>query len=332
MKRILVTGGAGFIGSAFVRYQLRRDPDMHIVNYDKLTYAGNLDNLLDVDESRHTFVRGDIADFEAIHAAMKGCDAVVNFAAETHVDRSIQGASEFIDTDVRGVYNIVEAAKQLGTKRVLHVSTDEVYGSIATGSFKESDRLNPRNPYSASKAGGEQMGMAYFHTFGVPVIITRGSNTYGPYQYPEKVLPLFVTNAIDDEPLPLYGDGKNVRDWLYVDDHCSGIDTALRRGIPGEVYNVAGGNERENIVLTRKILELTGKGDDLIKPVQDRPGHDRRYSIDASKLRGLGWKPETSWDDGMARTVRWYQDHEWWWRKIKTGEYLEYYRKQYAGR
>lgn len=332
MKRILVTGGAGFIGSAFVRYQLRRDPEVQIVNFDKLTYAGNLDNLLEVDDSRHTFIRGDIADFDAIRAAMKGCDAVVNFAAETHVDRSIQGASEFIDTDVRGVYNIVEAAKQLGAMRVLHVSTDEVYGSILVGSFKESDRLGPRNPYSASKAGGEQMGMAYFHTFDVPVIITRGSNTYGPYQYPEKVLPLFVTNAIDDGPLPLYGDGKNVRDWLYVDDHCSGIDTALRKGMPGEVYNIAGGNERENIVLTRKILELTGKGDNLIKPVQDRPGHDRRYSIDASKLRGLGWKPETSWDEGMARTVRWYQDHEWWWRKIKTGEYLDYYRKQYAGR
>ncbi|MDQ1256124.1 MAG: dTDP-glucose 4,6-dehydratase [Candidatus Hydrogenedentes bacterium] len=249
MKRIMVTGGAGFIGSNFVRYLLRVYPDMHVVNFDKLTYAGNLDNLKGIVESRYTFVRGDIADADAVHAAVKGCDAVVNFAAETHVDRSILGADAFINTDVRGVYNIVEAAKRHGLQRVLLVSTDEVYGSIDEGSFKETDPARPRNPYSASKAGGELIGLAYFHTFGVPVIVTRGSNTYGPYQYPEKVLPLFVTNAIDGQPLPLYSGGEhNVRDWLYVEDHCSGIDCALRRGIPGEVYNVAGGNERENIV------------------------------------------------------------------------------------
>jgi dTDP-glucose 4,6-dehydratase len=263
---------------------------------------------------------------------MEGCDAVVSFAAETHVDRSILGASEFIDTDVRGVHNIVEAAKALNTHRVLLVSTDEVYGSIAVGSFKETDPIGPRNPYSASKAGGELLGMAYFHTFGVPVIITRGSNTYGPNQYPEKVLPLFVTNAIDDQPLPLYRGGEhNVRDWLYVEDHCSGIDCALRKGGPGEIYNVAGGNERENIVLTRRILEMTGRGEDLIKLVPDRPGHDRRYSIDPSKLRALGWKPKMDWDQGIALTVRWYKENEWWWRKIKTGEYLAYYKKQYGG-
>jgi dTDP-glucose 4,6-dehydratase len=332
MKRILVTGGAGFIGSNYVHYLLGAYPEVRVVNFDKLTYAGNLDNLRGVDESRYTFVRGDIADFEAVRAAMEGCDAVVSFAAETHVDRSILGAAEFIDTDVKGVHNIVEAAKALGTARVLLVSTDEVYGSIAEGSFKETDPIGPRNPYSASKAGGELMGMAYFHTFGVPVIITRGSNTYGPRQYPEKVLPLFVTNAIDDEPLPLYGDGRQVRDWLYVDDHCSGIDTALRKGDPGQVYNVAGGNERENIALTRKILELLGKGENLIKPVTDRPGHDRRYSIDASKLKALGWTPRMDWDEGMARTVQWYRDNEWWWRKIKSGEFREYYLRQYAGR
>jgi dTDP-glucose 4,6-dehydratase len=333
MKRILVTGGAGFIGSHFVRYQLRTYPEAHIVNFDKLTYAGNLDNLLDVDASRYTFVRGDIADAAAIGAAMEGCDAVVSFAAETHVDRSILGASEFIDTDVRGVYNIVEAAKKLGTQRVLLVSTDEVYGSIEVGSFKETDPINPRNPYSASKAGGELLGRAYFHTFGVPVIITRGSNTYGSHQYPEKVLPLFATNAIDNQPLPLYRGGeRNVRDWLYVEDHCSGIDCALRHGGPGEIYNVAGGNERENITLTRRILELTGRGEDLIKLVPDRPGHDRRYSIDPRKLKALGWQPKMDWDTGIALTVRWYQENEWWWRKIKTGEYLEYYRRQYAGR
>lgn len=331
MKRILVTGGAGFIGSHYVRYVLNQHPDVHVVNFDKLTYAGNPDNLRDVDPARYSFVQGDIADAGAIEAAMEGCDAIVNFAAETHVDRSIMGAAIFIDTDVRGVYNIVEAAKRLGTKRVLLVSTDEVYGSIDSGSFRETDKLNPRNPYSASKAGGELLGMSYWHTFGVPVIVTRGSNTYGPNQYPEKVLPLFVTNAIDGLPLPLYKGGENnVRDWLYVDDHCSGIDCALRNGQPGEVYNVAGGNERENITLTRRILQLTGRGDDLIRLVPDRPGHDRRYSIDPAKLQALGWKPRMDWDEGIAQTVKWYQENEWWWRKIKTGEYLNYYRQQYG--
>jgi len=332
MKRILVTGGAGFIGSHFARYQLRTYPDVHIVNFDKLTYAGNLDNLADLDKSRHTFVRGDIADAAAVSSAMEGCDAVVNFAAETHVDRSIQGAAEFIDTDIHGVYNIVEAARRLAVKRVLLVSTDEVYGSIATGSSRETDPVRPRNPYSASKAGGELMGLAHFHTFGVPVIITRGSNTYGPNQYPEKVLPLFVTNAIDGLPLPLYGDGKNVRDWLFVEDHCAGIDCALRHGEPGQIYNIAGGNERENIALTRRILELTGRGEDLIRPVPDRPGHDRRYSIDASKLQALGWAPRMDWDEGIALTVRWYRENEGWWRKIKSGEFLEYYKRQYEHR
>jgi dTDP-glucose 4,6-dehydratase len=331
MKRIMVTGGAGFIGSAFVRWQLANYPDVHIVNVDKLTYAGNLENVAGVDPARHTFIQGDIADKDAMLKAMEGCDAVVNFAAETHVDRSILGAAEFLRTNVDGVWNLAECAKQLGTARVVFVSTDEVYGSIPEGSFKESDPVTPRNPYSAAKAGGELIGMSYFHTFDVPVIITRGSNTYGPHQYPEKVLPLFTTNAIDRQSLPLYKGGEhNVRDWLYVDDHASGIDCALRNGQPGEIYNVAGGNERENIELTRKILELTDRDESLIQWVPDRPGHDRRYSIDATKLKALGWQPAMPWEDGMATTVKWYQENESWWRKIKSGEFKEYYARQYA--
>ncbi len=332
MNRMVVTGGAGFIGSNFIRHQLDTYPGLHIVNFDKLTYAGNLDNLEGIDESRYTFIQGDIADAEAIASAMEGCDTVVNFAADSHVDRSIMGAIDFIATNVNGVHNIVEAAKRHSVGSVLLVSTDEVYGSIEEGAFTEADRICPRNPYSASKAAGELLGMSYFHTFGVPVIVTRGSNTYGPNQYPEKVLPLFTTNAIDNEPLPLYGDGRNVRDWLFVEDHCRGIDRALRFGRPGETYNIGGGNERENIVLTRRILELTGRGENLILPVKDRSGHDRRYAIDSNKLKTLGWQPETDWDEGVALTVRWYQENESWWRPIKSGEFLEYYKKQYADR
>ena len=332
MARYLVTGGAGFIGSAFVRYLLRTYPDLHVVTYDKLTYSGNLDNLRDADPARHTFVQGDIADADAMGAAMEGCDAVVNFAAETHVDRSLMGASDFIRTNVQGVNTLLAAALRTKVGRVLLVSTDEVYGSTDTDSFRETDPMHPRNPYAASKAAGELFGVAYFETYGLPVVITRGSNTYGPYQYPEKVLPLFVTNAIAGEPLPLYGDGRNVRDWLYVDDHCSGIDLALRKGEPGQIYNIAGGNERENIELTQRILELTGRGPDLIKPVADRVGHDRRYSIDSGKLRGIGWAPQMDWDSGIAHTVKWYQDNESWWRPIKSGEFREYYQRQYGGR
>ncbi len=333
MKRIVVTGGAGFIGSNFVRCMLATYPELHIVNFDKLTYAGNLDNLNDLDPARHMFVQGDIADKAAILKAMNGCDAIVNFAAGSHVDRSIMGADDFIDTNVTGVYNICEAARELRTPRVLLVSTDEVYGSIDEGSFTEDDPPRPGNPYSASKAGGELIALAHFNTFGTPITITRGSNTYGPYQYPEKVLPLFVTNAIDGQPLPLYSGGENnVRDWLYVEDHCRGIDLALRKGQAGQIYNIAGGNERRNIVLTRKILDLLGKSEDLIKLVKDRPGHDRRYSISATKLKALGWAPRMDWDQGMALTVQWYRDNEWWWRKIKTGEFLEYYRRQYHDR
>ncbi|MCH7910472.1 MAG: dTDP-glucose 4,6-dehydratase [Candidatus Hydrogenedentes bacterium] len=278
MNRMMVTGAAGFIGSNFVKFQLDRYPDLQIVSFDKLTYAGNLDNLKDLDDARHTFVQGDVADADAVRAAMDGCDVVVHFAADSHVDRSIIEASDFIRTNVSGVHTILEMAREHGLARVLLVSTDEVYGSISEGEFREDDPIHPRNPYSASKASGDMMGIAHFETFGTPVIITRGSNTYGPNQYPEKVLPLFVTNAIDDEPLPLYGDGKNVREWLYVEDHCSGIDCALRKGEPGQIYNVSSGHERQNIELTHRILELLGKGEDLIRRVADRPGHDWRYA------------------------------------------------------
>lgn len=333
MTKICVTGGAGFIGANYVHYKIANDPGVHIVVFDKLTYAGNKDNLKDLPADRYTFVQGDIADKDAISAAMEGCDAIVNFAADTHVDRSIMGATDFIATNVTGVYNICEAAKELGTKRVLLVSTDEVYGSIREGSFKETDPPGPRNPYSASKAGGELVALAHFETFGTPVIITRGSNTYGPYQYPEKVMPLFITNLIEGEKVPLYQGGEhNVRDWLYVEDHASGIDAALLKGEPGQVYNVAGGNERENIVLTHKLLELCGKGEESIRLVPDRPGHDFRYSIDASKLRALGWTPKMDWEEGIAQTVRWYQENPWWWEPIKSGEFKEYYRRQYEER
>jgi len=330
--KMVVTGAAGFIGSNFVRLQLDTYPDVEIVSFDKLTYAGNLENLKGLDESRHTFLQADIADADAVHDAMAGCDAFVNFAADTHVDRSILEASDFIATNVKGVHNILEAAKAHGTERVLLVSTDEVYGSISEGSFTEVDPVGPRNPYSASKAGGDLLAMAYFETFRTPVIVTRGSNTYGPRQYPEKVLPLFVTNAIDDVPVPLYGDGSNVREWLYVDDHCRGIDCALREGQPGQIYNVSSGHERTNLVLTKRILELAGKGESLIQPVTDRPGHDWRYSIDSSKLRSLGWAPEMDWDAGIMSTVQWYLDNEAWWRPIKDGSFREYYERQYADR
>lgn len=329
MKRILVTGGAGFIGAAFVRCQLRQYPDVHVVVLDKLTYSGNLDNLKEADSARYTFVHGDIADPACVAAALSGCDAVVNFAAESHVDRSLEGAADFINTNVAGVNVLLEEALKQGLHRVLLVSTDEVYGSIATGAFKEDAPVNPRNPYAASKAAGELFGMAFHASHQLPVLITRGSNTYGPYQYPEKVLPLFITNALDGHPMPLYGDGRNVRDWLYVDDHCSAIDLVLRQGEPGQIYNIAGGNERENIAVVHKLLELLHAPESLVRPVKDRAGHDRRYAIDAAKVRALGWMPQTSWEAGMAQTVDWYRENEWWWRKIKEGSFKEYYQRLY---
>lgn len=330
MKRILVTGGAGFIGSAFVRYQLRHYSDVYIVVFDKLTYSGNLDNIKEADPERHCFIRGDVAEPQALSSAMNQCEAVVHFAAESHVDRSLCAGAAFIDANVTGVYTVLEQARLHEVSRIVLVSTDEVYGSIDAGSFSEEAPVHPRNPYAASKASGELFGMAFYESYGMPVIITRGSNTYGPYQYLEKVLPLFITNALDGEPLPLYGDGRNVRDWLFVDDHCRGIDCVLRQGEPGQIYNISGGNEKQNIELTHKVIELTGAPATLMQPVKDRLGHDRRYSINDAKLRALGWRPQMNWEEGMACTVRWYQENEWWWRKIKNGSFKEYYQRQYG--
>jgi dTDP-glucose 4,6-dehydratase len=336
MKNILVTGGAGFIGSAFVRHMVEKYPDYNIIVLDKLTYAGNLDNLLTVDdEENYRFERGDIADEAQMQALMEQhqIDTVVNFAAESHVDRSILSPHAFIHTDVVGTYILLEVARRLGVARFHQVSTDEVYGSIPEGHFKEGDPLEPNSPYAASKAGGELMVRAYHVTYGMHTTVTRGSNTFGPYQYPEKLAPFFITEAIDDRPLPLYGDGLQVRDWLHVDDHAAGIDLILHKGAPGELYNIGGENERTNRVVTDLILQTLGKPQSLVKHVEDRPGHDRRYALTNDKLRAdFDWEITRNFEDAMRDTVKWYVENEWWWRKIKTGEYLDFYKQQYADR
>lgn len=336
MKNILVTGGAGFIGSAFVRHMVKQYPDYNIIVLDKLTYAGNLDNLLPVDdEPNYKFERGDIAHEETVQRIMEAyhIDTVVNFAAESHVDRSILDPHAFVHTDVVGVYILLEVCRRLGVNRFHHVSTDEVYGSIPEGFFKEGDALEPNSPYAASKAGGELMLRSYQVTYGLHTTVTRGSNTFGPYQYPEKIAPFFITEALDDKPLPLYGDGLQVRDWLYVDDHAKGIDVVLHQGASGEIYNIGGENEKTNIEVTKFILSTLDKPETLIKYVEDRPGHDRRYALTNDKLRqDFDWSPNTEFDIAMKETIQWYIDNEWWWRKIKTGEYLEFYKRQYGDR
>ena len=335
MKRVLVTGGAGFIGSCFARTLRAERPDAEIVVLDKLTYAGNLENLRLFDgDPRYRFVKGDIADPEAVRDAMAGCDAVLNFAAETHVDRSLLSASHFLDTDVKGVFVLLEEARKVGVERFVQISTDEVYGQILEGAFTETDPLNPRNPYSAAKCGGDRLAYSFFASYGLPVIVTRASNNYGPYHYPEKLIPLFVTNAIDDLPLPLYGDGKYVRDWLYVEDHARALLFLLEKGTPGETYNVGGGNEVENIEITRRILSILGKPESLIRKVADRPGHDRRYALSTAKLEALGWKPRFDFENGIESTVRWFVDNEAWWRPIKERDvqFREWYQKNYAER
>jgi dTDP-glucose 4,6-dehydratase len=331
--KILVTGGAGFIGSNFVRHVLTAHRDDAVVNFDKLTYAGNLENLRDVEKDpRYRFLHGDIGDRAKVREAMEGVDAVVHFAAETHVDRSNAGAAEFLSTNVTGTFTLLEAAREFKVARFVAIGTDEVYGSIARGGARELDPLNPSNPYSASKAAADLLARAYWTTHRLPVIVTRSSNNFGPYQYPEKVIPLFITNAIEDKPLPLYGDGKNVRDWLYVLDNCAAIDLVLRKGKEGEIYNIGGSHEVENIVLTRQVLHLVGKPETLIMPVADRPGHDRRYALDSGKAHGLGWKPAHTFAKALEATVTWYKDHEAWWKPIKSGAFRAYYEKQYQSR
>ena len=336
MVNVLVTGGAGFIGSNFVRYALRAHPDWRVTTLDKLTYAGRRENLHDViDDPRHRFVHGDVADAAVAAPLVRESNIVVHFAAETHVDRSILSAGDFIRTDVFGTFVLLEAAREAGAlRRFVQISTDEVYGSVPEGSSRETDELKPRNPYSASKAGADRLAYSYFATYDVPVIITRASNNYGPYQFPEKVIPLFVTNAIDDIEVPLYGDGLNERDWLHVEDHCRAVDLLIEAAENGEVYNVGGGNHVKNADLTRRILDLADKPASLIRHVPDRPGHDRRYSLDTSRLRGLGWSPDVNFDQGLAATVQWYRDNEWWWRPIKDADpaFRAYYDAQYGSR
>ncbi len=332
----LVTGGAGFIGSNFVLYALGAHPNWRITTLDKLTYAGRLENLRKViDDPRHRFVEGDVADAAVAGPLVRASDIVIHFAAETHVDRSLQEAGAFITTDVYGSFVLLDAAREANRLRCfVQISTDEVYGSVETGSSRETDEIRPRNPYAASKAGADRLAYSYWATHGVPVIITRGSNNYGPHQFPEKIIPLFVTNAIDRLPVPLYGDGKNIRDWLHVEDHCRAIDLLIEKGNAGEVYNIGGGNEIRNVDLTHRILELLDRPTSLITPVEDRLGHDRRYSVDTGKLRALGWRPRHAFEEGLRATVDWYRENEWWWRPIKEADpaYRDYYETQYGRR
>ena len=318
--KILVTGGSGFIGSNFVRYMLNEHPDDVIINLDKLTYAGNPDNLKDIENNpNYSFVRGDICDQDTVDTLIQEqqIDQVIHFAAETHVDRSIADGSAFVRTNLLGTYTLLDSALRHGIDRFIHISTDEVYGSTIEESFKETDILNPSSPYSSSKAGSDLLAQSYYITHNLPVIITRCTNNFGPYQYPEKLIPLFITNLLDDKKVPVYGTGQNVRDWIYVLDHCRAIDFILRHGEAGEIYNIGGGAERTNLEITEKILEILGKGDSMIEYVKDRPGHDFRYSLDCSKLKDLGWVPEYNFGDALEKTIRWYIGNEWWWRKLK---------------
>jgi len=318
MKNLLVTGGSGFIGSNFIRHMLGKYPDYKIINLDKMTYAGNPDNLKDVENNlNYSFVCGDICDPDVVNKVMQRVDHLVHFAAESHVDRSIEDGSVFVRTNVLGTHTLLESALKHNIKRFVHISTDEVYGSILDGSFKETDILTPSSPYSSSKAGSDLLAQSYHITHNLPVIITRCTNNFGPYQYPEKLIPLFVTNLVDNKKVPVYGTGRNVRDWIHVLDHCKAVDFVLHNGSIGEIYNIGGGAEKTNLVITQKLLEILGKNDSMIEYVEDRPGHDLRYSIDCSKLMEMGWAPEYDFNDGLKETAKWYVDNRWWWEKLK---------------
>ena len=318
------------MGSNAVKYFLRNYPDVQIVNLDKLTYGGNLENLKDVENNpRYNFIKGDIADEKIVDEAAKDVDVIINYAAETHVDRSILGPKAFITTDVLGTYALLEAAKKYNIKKYIQISTDEVFGSINDGKFTEESPFEPNSPYAASKAGGDHLCRAYFKTYNIPVIVTHSCNFFGPYQYPEKLIPLFITNLLEGKKVPVYGDGQQVREWIFAKDHCRAIDTILQKGVIGEVYNIGAGSEVSNIEITKILLKELGKDESFINYVKDRPGHDRRYAIDSSKLRALGWQPKTNFENGIKQTVSWYKDNEQWWKRIKSGEYLEYYKKQY---
>ncbi len=334
---LLITGGAGFIGSHFVRRMINQGK--RAVVLDKLTYAGNLENLKDISENSKTskqfkFYKGDICNQELVDHILseEGIDTIVNFAAESHVDRSISSASSFIDTDMKGVFVLLEASRRFKIRKYIQISTDEVYGTAYQGAFKETDALNPSNPYAASKAGGDRLAYAYWVTYKLPIIITRASNNYGSNQHPEKFIPLFITNALEDKKLPLYGDGKQVRDWIHVEDHCAAIDFLLVHGKDGEVYNIGGGNERYNIDTAHIILDELRKPRSLIEHVKDREGHDRRYALDCNKLMSLGWKAQIKFENGLKDTIEWYKKNEAWWKRIKNGEFMEYYNKQYSHR
>lgn len=331
---LLITGGAGFIGSNFIRYILNQYPDYRVINLDKLTYSGNPENLRDIENNPHyAFVKGDVCDEKLVDQLVaRQPDAILNFAAETHVDRSIISARDFIKTDISGTQTLLEAAKKYSIPKYLQISTDEVYGSIRKGSFTEKSPLKPNSPYAASKTAADLMVRAYQKTFGLPVLITRSSNNFGPYQYPEKLIPLFTTNLLEDKKVPVYGDGQQIRDWLYIVDNCQGIDYVLHYGQIGEIYNISSHNERTNLEITGIILEELDKDESYIEYIKDRPGHDWRYSLDSSKLRQLGWQPQYDFEEAMALTVQWYKDNRNWWQPLKSGQYLEYYRKQYQDR
>jgi len=330
--RLFITGGAGFIGSNFIRHVLSNYPDCEIINFDKLTYCGNLENLKDVENNqKYKFVRGDIANRAEVDSAIIGADAVINFAAETHVDRSILDPDAFLRTDIFGTHNLLEAVKNHNISRMIQISTDEVFGAVEEGESDELAPYAPRSPYSASKAAADHLAKAYFVTYGTPIIITHSCNVYGPYQYPEKLIPLFATNLLEGKQIPVYGDGMQIREWIYTADICRALTAVLRRGQVGEVYNIGTGHRVPNIEITKKILALLEKDESSITYVKDRPGHDRRYALNHQKIsRALGWEPEVSFDDGLRQTVSWYKENADWWKKIKNGEYLEYYKKQYG--